>query len=261
MPVIARGVWDDVAASDAEPLLWRRHSDQVNVSLLDRWLGDQRFTSVLKTDLFDEHVAAGLYPALRRRAERVTAVDLSEDVVQRVRERCAGIDARVADVLDLPFEAGAFDLVVSNSTLDHFASRAQIGRAALELRRVLSPGGRLVVTLDNLANPLVALRAALPSATLRRLRLVAYPVGASLGPRGTREMLRRAGFELLEMTAIMHVPRLPAVVAARLLDRRDPAAGEPFLRAAGRLERLDRLPTRYLTGYFVAALARRPDGP
>jgi len=65
----------------------------------------------------------------------------------------------VADVRDLPFEDGRFDLVLCVSTLEHVgrdnavydvdAPRDQAGDAAAlrELRRVLTPDGRLLVTV------------------------------------------------------------------------------------------------------------------
>ncbi len=62
----------------------------------------------------------------------------------------------------LPFPDGAFDRVFSNSTLDHFDSRDDIREALRELARVLHPEGELLLTLDNLANPVVRLRNALP---------------------------------------------------------------------------------------------------
>src|SRR5204863_6785753 len=53
-----------------------------------------------------------------------------------------------------------------------------------ELRRVLSPHGRLVVTLDNGLNPVVALRNRLPLGILRRVGAVPYFVGVTCGPGG-----------------------------------------------------------------------------
>jgi hypothetical protein len=111
---------------------------------------------------------------------------------------------------------------------------------------VLAPGGLAVVTLDNPWHPLVALRNALPLRPLRRIGLVPYYVGATLGPRGLRAALQGAGFAVEEFTAVMHVLR----VAARAL--RLPL---PLLLAG---DRLGRSPTRFLTAQFVAARARRP---
>jgi len=78
-------------------------------------------------------------------------------------------DAVHRDLADrrLPGSLGAllktFDTVLSNSTLDHFDGAAQIRVSLAEPARVLRPGGRLLVTLDNPANPLLALSKALPS--------------------------------------------------------------------------------------------------
>jgi hypothetical protein len=113
--------------------------------------------------------------------------------------------------------------------------------------------------MDNLANPAVALRNALPYRLLHRLKLVAYPVGATAGPGRLRRMLEDAGFDVLQTVAMLHCPRALAVALARRCERRGtPAAKARFLRSAARWERLARWPTRYLTGYFVGIDARKP---
>ena len=89
--------------------------------------------------------------------------------------------------------ASSFDVVVSNSTLDHFETRDEILTSLRGFHRILRPGGRLLLTMDNLANPAVALRNALPYALLRRSKLVAYPIGATAGPGRLRRMLKDAG--------------------------------------------------------------------
>jgi SAM-dependent methyltransferase len=176
----------------------------------------------------------------------VVAVDASTEAVAAARRRDPELDARVADVRALPFEAGSFDVVVSTSTLDHFSSRDEVGDALRELHRVLASGGLAVVTLDNPWNPLVALRNALPLRPLARIGLVPYYVGPTLGPRGLRAALDAAGFAVEEVSAVMHVPR----VAARAL--------RPPLRLLLAGERLSRSPTQFLTGQFVAARVRKP---
>lgn len=240
---------DDVAAR-----LWRAHSDIVNGALLERWLPAAPAARLLKTDLFDEAVGSGLYPVLRRRATRVTGIDVSERVALAARARHPGLETEIADVRTLPFADGAFDVIVSNSTLDHFESRAEISRSVGELARVLAPAGTLLITLDNRLNPVVGLRTsgALRHALLRA-RLVPFRLGVTLGPRGLRRVLGEHGLTAGAMTAIMHAPpRVCAALAAR-------AARDGTAYPARMLvwERLERLPTRYLTGHFVACLATR----
>jgi len=81
---------------------------------------------------FSERVA-------RETSAEVVATDLSPRMVELARER--GLDARVADVEQLPFEDGEFDCAVANAMLYHVED---LDRALTELARVLEPGGRLV---------------------------------------------------------------------------------------------------------------------
>lgn len=233
--------------------LWRRQSDAVNARLVDRWLAPG-LERLLKTDLFDELAGEGLYPLLRSRARTVVAVDLAEPAVTAARERYPDLEAVVADTRQLPFEDGYFDAALSNSTLDHLASRREVAAALAELARVLRPGGRLVITLDNPLNPLIALRNALPRRLARGLRRVPYDAGWTCGPRSLRILLRESGFEVRELTAVLHVPRV-------VLEWLGPAGAVPddsgWLRVVHAGERLERWPTRFLTGHFVAALALR----
>jgi SAM-dependent methyltransferase len=85
-------------------------------------------------------------------AAELTGVDLAEADVP-------GLESVTADVRDLPFENGAFQLVHCISTLEHVgrdnevyavdAPRGEGGdeAALLELRRVLSDDGRLIVSI------------------------------------------------------------------------------------------------------------------
>jgi ubiquinone/menaquinone biosynthesis C-methylase UbiE len=185
-------------------------------------------------------------------------MDLSPQTAGRARKR-HGLRSLAADTRRLPFADQSLDLVLSNSTLDHLASLEEVERALVELLRVLKPGGELLLTLDNLANPAVALRNALPYGLLHRMRLVPYRMGATCGPRRLARMLRDAGFEVREQRTLMHCPRVLVVLLAGLIDR---CASErvrlALMRSLLKCERLDSLPTRHLTGYFIAARAVRP---
>jgi SAM-dependent methyltransferase len=254
------GYWDAALAPWVEErrnALWRTHSDAVNSGLLAEWL-PARVSRLLKTDLFDEAVSTGLYPVLETRADAVLGVDVAESTLRLARERYPGLFAVQADVRELPFADGDFDAVVSISTLDHFPRREDIADGIAELRRVLAPGGSFLITLDNGLNPLVALRNALPFRLLNRVGLVPYYVGPTLGPLGLRRSLEEAGFDVLELRAIMHCPRVAAIALGRPLDRRgSPGARRTFLRSLLACEVLGRLPSAMLTGHFVAARAVR----
>jgi SAM-dependent methyltransferase len=239
-------------------VLWRTHCDAVNSALVRRWLPPVRWARVLKTDLWDEALGQGLQPLLAGHADSVTGIDFIPAVAAAATARHPQLRAVLADVRRLPFAAAAFDAVVSTSTLDHFAAGTDIVVALRELQRVLRPGGQLVMTLDNRANPVVALRNALPFRLLHQAGLVPYPVGATCGPRRLRRIVREAGFDVLETTALLHCPRVLAIAAARRLQRAgDAAAGERYLARLHRWEKLARMPTRFLSGYFIGVHARR----
>jgi O-antigen/teichoic acid export membrane protein/SAM-dependent methyltransferase len=247
--------WVDAAAAfaDGRHRLWRAHSDRVNRDLLDRWLGDGQCGLVLKTDLFDEAVGSGLWGSLSARARRVIGMDVSVETARRARP--AGGAAVAADVRRLPFARHAFDTVVSISTLDHFDSAEELTSSLAGLADVLRPGGRLVVTLDNLANPKLWLRSTVPWSLLRRTGLVPYYVGASLPRTRLRRELEALGFEVVAVRGVMHAPRITAVAVSRLRIFERARWGRGLLAVLAWCEALERLPTRFLTAHFVAVLA------
>jgi ubiquinone/menaquinone biosynthesis C-methylase UbiE len=186
----------------------------------------------------------------------VVGIDISPEVLQMAKRHYPRMDSMKADIRSLPFGDGHFDSAVSLSTLDHFDTQSDILTALDELRRVLRPAGRLVLTMDNLRNPAIWVRNALPFRWLNTIGLVPYYVGQTCSPRRLCRYLQQTGFEVLQSQAIVHCPRALAVAAARCLQGR---AGGPtqarFLYLLQSFERLGNLPTRFFTGYFVAVNA------
>jgi methionine biosynthesis protein MetW len=86
---------------------------------------------------------------MQAQGAHVIATDLSGVAVEQARAR--GVDARPFDIDSgpLPFENGEFDVVVSDSQLEH---RVDYKHALNEMVRVLRPGGRLVLLLPNTAH-------------------------------------------------------------------------------------------------------------
>jgi SAM-dependent methyltransferase len=73
----------------------------------------------------------------------LVAIDQSARMVELARGR--GVDARVGDVQELPFDDGSFDVGLAAWMLYHVP---RLDRALAELARILRPGGRLVAVTN-----------------------------------------------------------------------------------------------------------------
>jgi SAM-dependent methyltransferase len=238
--------------------LWRSHSDAVNKALLIRWLSERQMERLLKTDLFDEAVSEGLSPLLNAFAKKIFYIDTSFEVHQMAKGHRPRLQTIRTDVRCLPFSNGTFDGIVSNSTLDHFESPDEIVTSLQELHRVLRRGGELILTLDNLANPIILLRNGLPFHWLYRMKIIPYYVGTTLRPHHLQPLLEEIGFKILEVDAILHCPRVLAVAMARWMERyTSPKTQRYFLHFLMTFEHLSCLPTRFFTGHFIAVKATK----
>jgi ubiquinone/menaquinone biosynthesis C-methylase UbiE len=89
--------------------------------------------------------------ARRNRSGRTVGIELSEGMLEQARERLAdaGFDGRAellrASALEMPFEDQSFDLLVNSYMLD-LLPKSDIPAALAEFRRLLRPGGRLVLS-------------------------------------------------------------------------------------------------------------------
>jgi len=99
-------------------------------AFLDAGCGDGRYLAALEAEL----------PA------RVAGVDISERILETARARVPRADLRQANLESLPFDDGAFDLVLSSQVIEHVVDA---DAALRELARVLRPDGALVLSTDN----------------------------------------------------------------------------------------------------------------
>jgi SAM-dependent methyltransferase len=110
-------------------------------SVLERVVEDLRLPA--RARILDAGCGSGRNMVEFARHGSVTGIELSHTSVCLAREREAG-DVVEGSVLDMPFDANAFDMAGSLDVIEHLEDDLQ---ALRELRRVVAPGGTLLVTV------------------------------------------------------------------------------------------------------------------
>jgi SAM-dependent methyltransferase len=110
-------------------------------TVLGRVIADLRLPARAK--ILDAGCGSGRNMVELARHGDVTGVELSATSVCLARERSAG-EVVEGSVLEMPFEGGTFDLAVSLDVIEHLEDDLT---ALRELRRVVAPGGALLITV------------------------------------------------------------------------------------------------------------------
>ncbi len=189
--------------------------------------------------VLDVGCGTGAYSVeLAKRGARTTGVDGSEGMLDWAAAKAAKERLHVnfvrADAQMLPFPDGHFDFVLSVGALC-FAKDGE--KALLEMRRVLKPGGRLVVGVLNKWSPW---------ALLRRIKglfkKTIYQKAKFISPPELESSLKRAGFEVKTLkTCLFFLP----------------INSEMYLSTAALFEKAGNM-VAPRTGAFLAASATKP---
>jgi SAM-dependent methyltransferase len=166
------------------------------------------------------------------------------------------------DVRHLPFQCNAFDLIISDSSLDHFHKETDIVTALKELGRVLQPGGILILTIDNKSNLTYPPR--ILFYLWMKLGLAPYFIGKTLSLTRLKDSLKKIGFSVEESTAIFHYPHPDGLL--RLLEhclhKLSRGKLDNVIRQGLALsDKLEGKRTRYLTGRYIAVKAIKMENP
>src|SRR5215469_440562 len=151
-PETSAGPADPAAANDYDSFA-EAYSAENEASLLNAYYERPAMLAlagdVAGRRILDAGCGSGpLFAALRERGATVTGFDKSAGMVELARRRLGdGADLQVADLGGpLPFPDGEFDDVIASLVLHYLEDW---GPALAELRRVLKPGGRLLVSVEH----------------------------------------------------------------------------------------------------------------
>lgn len=135
-------IWSAAGEGDSEQDTW----DTVSRGILDvltACTGDPAGKVILEAGSGSGRISA----RLAKQGAGVVLVDYSPAAIELSRRRFSalGLPGRFvcADILHLPFPAGAFDMVWNAGVMEHLDEEEQMA-AVMEMRRVCRPGGWLV---------------------------------------------------------------------------------------------------------------------
>ena len=184
-------------------------------AFLDAGCGDGRFFAVLAS--------------LGEQPKQVAGTDIAQSILETAgaTANAAGISVELsqANLEELPYADRTFDVVLCTQVIEHLLEPAQGLR---ELRRVLRPGGRLLITTDNRGNRVSRIlngprKLLVGVLGLRGRRLRVHFPHAEFDRSAFRAMLEEAGFSVRHSeTFRFHLIQGPAAVQRLLnaLDRR-----------------------------------------
>jgi ubiquinone/menaquinone biosynthesis C-methylase UbiE len=135
---------------------------------------------------------------------QVAGIDLEPNMIEQAKaaatENQAGnVEFLVADIYDLPFNDGQFDVVFSSSVLEHLSDPVS---ALKSIRRVLKPGGFAAIVQTDWAEPFIVPENDSVSRFLELFEGGFNRYGGSLNRgRHLRTGMKEAGFEVTEFAA------------------------------------------------------------
>lgn len=262
--------WDEVAGVRQKWLtsypsyrIMAEHKGKAYLGLINRWTEVTENQTILKTDLFPEAAgAAQVLFDISPAGGNVIGIDISAETVEQAKRQASrhGVDSSkylCCDVRHIPLRDNCVDLIISDSTLDHFPTEADITVALKELYRVMRAGGTLVITMDNkgkLGEPLRQL--------WMRLGLAPFFIGKTYSIKELKSALQTIGFGVEETTAIVHQPMFFLRKTVKLLHGLSARRFDPLIKKMlVLLDTLEKRSTKYLTGIYIAAKAVKEETP
>ena len=223
-------VWEDLGSKTRpnwylDPLVAQSKKKE-HLFLIERWLKGRMPSRSLKTDLFEEAFGDDRLLFDLSQGGSKFGIDLAYSTVQYAKARAPATGVpeadepdsmfhfSVADLRSLPFKPQIFDLIISTSSLDHFDSIRDFDDAMQQIVSALAPGGKLIVTVDNLWNPFY-----FPLKWLSRFSWAPFPLGYTPSLFRLKKILIQNNLNVLGTDCLVHNPRLLSTALFLMLRR------------------------------------------
>lgn len=248
--------WDSTASARDVSLFEKnvaRYYRDEHIKLIEDWAGGLKGKKILKTDLYEESFSEEKFLFyFSEKGSYVFGMDIASNIAfkAKMQAKASGLvfnTCVACDVRECAFKDSSFDVVISNSTLDNLAT-GDVDKAMAELRRILKPQGRLILTLDNRNNFLYHLGYQIEKA----INTNGYYQDKCYSLREARALAVSNNFIVEDITAIVHIPT-PFNKIAILLEKTKIKFFDCLIWHCVKLfSKLGNKRTKFLTGWFIA---------
>lgn len=249
-------LWDNFSRYDEwyarmDPYLGQYKAEEFK-KLINLWTSGFKGKRILKTDLREEALGEDEILFSLPREAKVYGLDIAAGIVQKAdQKQCnkqLGQSYITADIRQIPFADSTFDFILSTSTLDHFEASEDLLRSLAELKRVMKPGGTLILLVNNKRNVNMYLVCQLE----KLLRLSNYPVQFYF-PNEIKKAVIDTGLLIKDESVTVHIVS-PANTLLKISRKIFPQrftnyAAKACVKFAAWLSKKR---TKVLTGWFIA---------
>lgn len=151
-------IFSDALGMDKDYALYLLNKTKKDYNLISKDFSNTRNLVWPETRILEKHAKDGdrildlgcgngrLVELFKGKRIEYSGVDGAEKLIEIAKERYPEFDFQAADVLNLPFGPDNFDKIFSIAVLHHIPSRELRGQFIREAKRVLKPGGTLIIT-------------------------------------------------------------------------------------------------------------------
>jgi SAM-dependent methyltransferase len=170
--------------------------------LLEQYFPPLAGKTIYKTDLWDEAKNTEILRWAADQGARPYGADIAGEVVHEARQVLQGRQPgfAVGDVRAIPFQEGAFDLLYSMGTIEHFPDYQL---AVEEIYRVLKPGGTAIIGVPNKTDPFLR---PLMVHCMNQFKLYDYGMEKSFTHGELARLLEGVGFQVQAHSGVLFIP-------------------------------------------------------